>query len=232
MRSDVALRWPTMNFIDAAGRVLRSPAFKFVLILVLIIVLIVPLLMVSGLIGERESRAQGVRREVGQLWGPEQQILGPFLVVPYTVRLETVQGDKRVEQILERRAVFTPEALEVTGQADSQTLHRSIFEVPVYAARLKLSGRFVSTDRRRRRRRGHRALARRSVRARVIGRFWTQGNGCPQDRRHPRDRVRAKRWLPVHPPVRHPCQTRGRREHASRRRSAAATVCLHGGPGP
>src|SRR5262245_58927431 len=142
MRSDVALRWPTMNFIDAAGRVLRSPAFKFVLILVLIIVLIVPLLMVSGLIGERESRAQGVRREVGQLWGPEQQILGPFLVVPYTVRLETVQGDKRVEQILERRAVFTPEALEVTGQADSQTLHRSIFEVPVYAARLKLSGRF------------------------------------------------------------------------------------------
>ena len=82
-----------MNFIDAAGRVLRSPAFKFVLILVLIIVLIVPLLMVSGLIGERESRAQGVRREVGQLWGPEQQILGPFLVVPYTVRLETVQGD-------------------------------------------------------------------------------------------------------------------------------------------
>jgi len=131
-----------MNFIDAAGRVLRSPAFKFVLILVLIIVLIVPLLMVSGLIGERESRAQGVRREVGQLWGPEQQILGPFLVVPYTVRLETVQGDKRVEQILERRAVFTPEALEVTGQADSQTLHRSIFEVPVYAARLKLSGRF------------------------------------------------------------------------------------------
>src|SRR5215467_14507127 len=131
-----------MDFIDAAGRVLRSPAFKVVLILLLIIVLIVPLFLVYGLIWERESRAQGVRREVGQLWGPQQQILGPFLVVPYTVRLETVQGDKRVEQILERRAVFTPEALEVTGQADSQTLHRSIFEVPVYAARLKLSGRF------------------------------------------------------------------------------------------
>jgi len=131
-----------MDFIDAAGRVLRSPAFKFVLILLLIIVLIVPLFLVYGLIWERESRAQGVRREVGQLWGPQQQILGPFLVVPYTVRLETVQGDKRVEQIHERRAVFTPEALEVTGRADSQTLRRSIFEVPVYAARLKLSGRF------------------------------------------------------------------------------------------
>jgi|SRR5262249_24035289 len=131
-----------MDFIEAAGRVLRSPAFKFVLILLLIIVLIVPLFLVYGLISERESRAQGVRREVGQLWGPQQQILGPFLVVPYTVRIETVQGDKRVEQIQERRAVFTPEALEVVGRADAKTLRRSIFEVPVYAARLKLSGRF------------------------------------------------------------------------------------------
>jgi len=131
-----------MDFIEAAGRVLRSPAFKFVLILSLIIVLVVPLLLVYELISERESRAQGVRREVGQLWGPQQQILGPFLVVPFTVRIEAVQGDKRVEQIQERRAVFTPEALEAAGRADAKTLRRSIFEVPVYAARLKLSGRF------------------------------------------------------------------------------------------
>jgi len=131
-----------MDFIEAAGRVLRSPAFKFVLILLLIIVLIVPLILVYGLISERESRAQGVRSEVGQLWGPQQQMLGPFLVVPYTVRIEAVQGDKRVEQIQERRAVFTPEELEVAGRADAKTLRRSIFEVPVYAARLKLSGRF------------------------------------------------------------------------------------------
>src|SRR5215468_428799 len=127
-----------MDFIEAAGRVLRSPAFKFVLILSLIIVLVVPLLLVYELISERESRAQGVRREVGQLWGPQQQILGPFLVVPYTVRIEAVQG----EQIQERRAVFTPEALEVAGRADAKTLRRSIFEVPVYAAHLRLSGRF------------------------------------------------------------------------------------------
>src|SRR5262245_26773535 len=142
MRPDAAVRWPTMDFVEGTGRVLRSPAFKFVLILLLIIVLLVPLFLVYGLIWERESRAQGVRREVGQLWGPQQQILGPFLVVPYTVRIETVQGDKRVEQIHERRAVFTPEELEVTGRADAKTLRRSIFEVPVYAARLKLSGRF------------------------------------------------------------------------------------------
>jgi len=76
-----------MDFMEAAGRVLRSPAFKFFLILLLIIVLIIPLLLVYELISEREGRAQGVRREVGQLWGPPQQMLGPFLVVPYTVRV-------------------------------------------------------------------------------------------------------------------------------------------------
>ena len=131
-----------MDLLEAAGRALRSPAFKFVLILFLIVLLLIPLALVYALIGERENRAASVRREVGQLWGPEQRMLGPFLVVPYTVRVETVQGDKRFEQIQERRAVFTPEVLDVAGRADAKTLRRSIFEVPVYAARLKLSGRF------------------------------------------------------------------------------------------
>jgi inner membrane protein len=131
-----------MNLLEVLGRALRSPAFKFFLILFLILLLVMPLVLVYGLIWERENRARSVRSEVGQLWGPEQQILGPFLVVPYTVRIETVQGDKRIEQIQERRAVFTPEALEVAGRADAKTLRRSIFEVPVYAARLKLAGRF------------------------------------------------------------------------------------------
>jgi len=131
-----------MDLLEAAGRALRSPAFKFVLILFLVVVLLIPLALVYALIVERENRAASARREVGQVWGPEQRVLGPFLVVPYTVRIETVQGDKRFEQIQERRAVFTPEVLEVAGRAEAKTLRRSIFEVPVYAARLKLSGRF------------------------------------------------------------------------------------------
>jgi inner membrane protein len=133
-----------MDWLEAAGRGLRSPAFKFLLILFLIVLLVVPLLLVFALIWERESRAQSVRREVSQTWGPEQRILGPFLIVPYAVRSETVQGEKRIEQLQERRAVFTPEALEMSGSAAAKTLKRSIFEVPVYATKLKLSGRFAS----------------------------------------------------------------------------------------
>ena len=46
------------------GRAIRVPLFKLFLIAVLIVALIVPMTMVSGLIGERESRAMGVRSEV------------------------------------------------------------------------------------------------------------------------------------------------------------------------
>ena len=130
--------------VHAVSRVLKSPAFKFFLILVLILALLVPLFFVAMLVGERRGRAAEVQHEVGQLWGPEQQLIGPFLVVPYTVRSETVRGDGRIEHTQERRAVFTPSALEITGRADSKTLRRSIFEVPVYAARLKLSGQFAA----------------------------------------------------------------------------------------
>ena len=96
------------EFLEALRRALRSPAFKFFLTIFLIVLLTIPLLLVYALIWARESRAGAVRAAVGRLWSPEQQIVGPFLIVPYTVRIQTVQGEKRFEQIQERRAVFTP----------------------------------------------------------------------------------------------------------------------------
>jgi inner membrane protein len=133
------------TLFDTIARWVRSPAFKFFLIAFLILLLIIPLFLVISLISDRESRAHGVLLEVGRTWGPDQTLLGPFLVVPYTVRvIETVQGDKRVENIHERRAVFLPEALDIDAVVDGKTLRRSIFEVPVYATRMKLGGRFAA----------------------------------------------------------------------------------------
>src|SRR5882672_8515815 len=126
----------------AIGSAIRNPAFKLVLIAILIVVLMVPMTLVGGLIGERESRAEGVRAEVAGLWGSSQLIIGPALVVPYSVLRVTTVGDKRVEEVLERRAVFLPETLTVKGEAKSTTLHRSIFEFPVYTSELAFEGRF------------------------------------------------------------------------------------------
>src|SRR5437660_505128 len=134
------------QLFGAIQRLARSPAFKFFLIAFLILLLLVPLLLLFGLVSEREGRAREVQRDVARTWGAAQQVSGPFLVVPYTVRLETTQGDKRVEQIQERRAVFLPEQLDLEAHVASKILRRSIYEVVVYTARVTLSGRFLAPD--------------------------------------------------------------------------------------
>jgi inner membrane protein len=130
----------------ALQRLARSPAFKFFLVSFLIVLLLVPLALVFGLVQEREGRAREVKAEVARVWGRAQQISGPFLVVPYTVRTEIVQGDKRVEQVQERRAVFLPEKLDIKADAASKTLHRSIYEVVVYTSRIAMEGSFLAPD--------------------------------------------------------------------------------------
>jgi inner membrane protein len=134
------------QLFGAIQRLARSPAFKFFLIAFLILLLLIPLFLVFGLVQEREARAREVRLEVARVWGAAQQLSGPFLVVPYTVRVETVQGDKRIEQMQERRAVFLPEQLDVKANAASKVLYRSIYEVVVYTARATLEGRFLAPE--------------------------------------------------------------------------------------
>jgi inner membrane protein len=134
------------QLFGAFQRFTRSPAFKFFLIALLILLLLVPLVLVFGLVSEREGRARSVQADVARIWGASQQVSGPFLVVPYTVRQEIVQGDKRVEQVQERRAVFLPEQLDIKADVSSKVLHRSIYEVVVYTARVTFTGRFLAPD--------------------------------------------------------------------------------------
>jgi inner membrane protein len=130
----------------AIGRLLGSPAFKFFLICGLILVLTIPLLLVWGLIGEREQRADGVLQSVANEWGRSQYIDGPLLIVPYTVRRVTGEGDKRVEELVEKRAVFLPKSLKISGKATTKVLHRSIYDVAVYTSFLDFEGSFAAAD--------------------------------------------------------------------------------------
>jgi inner membrane protein len=131
---------------DAIRRFLGSPGFKFFLICGLIVLLLIPLLLVWALITEREQRAAGVRYEVAREWGDSQFINGPVLVVPYTVVRSTLQGEKRTEEVIEKRAVFLPEQLTINGKATSKVLHRSIYDMAVYTAALDFEGRFAEPD--------------------------------------------------------------------------------------
>lgn len=134
------------TFLESFGRFTRSPGFKFFFVLLLVILLMIPLGLIWFIVTEREARARAVTTDVAALWGGQQQISGPYLVVPYMVKLVTTQGDRKVEQLQERRAVFLPDSLNVNGEAKSEIRRRAIYDVTVYGARLTLEGRFASPD--------------------------------------------------------------------------------------
>jgi inner membrane protein len=134
------------SIVVAIRRFLGSPGFKFFLICGLILLLLIPLLLVWALVSERENRAAEVRGDVAREWGATQSIDGPMLIVPYMVRRVTGQGDKRVEELVEQRAVFLPATLNVKADATTKVLHRSIFDVAVYTGALQFEGSFDAPD--------------------------------------------------------------------------------------
>ena len=134
------------DIMPVLSRAARSPGVKVFVIFMLIVMLLVPLFIVGALVAERTGRAAEVQREVASTWGGVQQISGPYLVVPYLVTVQIRDGEKWIDQVSERRAIISPEDLSITGTAQSKVLHRSIFDVNVYTAGLKISGRFGAVD--------------------------------------------------------------------------------------
>jgi inner membrane protein len=133
-------------FMDGLRRLIRSPGFKFFLVGALILLLGIPLALIWFTVEERESRAQNVRSEIAGTWGGPQKLSGPYLLVPYNVKILTKENDKDIERREERLAVFLPDSVNITGDAKTQILKRSIYEVTVYDGTLHLEGRFASPD--------------------------------------------------------------------------------------
>ena len=61
----------------------RTLGFKLGAIALLILLLLIPLLMIDGLIDERQQARNGVLENIAQSSSYSQQVTGPILVVPY-----------------------------------------------------------------------------------------------------------------------------------------------------
>ena len=124
------------------GDIFNAHGFKVFLIGILTIIFLIPTLLVRHLIEEREARAESVRGEIAGLWGGSQFINGPVLIVPYVIARTVTVGERRTEELVEQRAVFLPEKLDIKVNAASKVLYRSIFEQTVYSGTVALEGRF------------------------------------------------------------------------------------------
>ncbi|WP_289533496.1 cell envelope integrity protein CreD [Pseudomonas sp. SO81] len=126
----------------------RNLLIKLGAIAALIILLMIPIIMIDGMIEERQELRDGVLEDIARSSSHSQKITGPLLVVPYrkTVR-EWKTHDKTGERYLEEsevsgRVYFLPERLAVGGEIGTELRARGIYQARLFHSNSRLSGHF------------------------------------------------------------------------------------------
>ena len=121
----------------------------------LVLVLLIPLMMITGVLSDRLSRRNEAVADITSSWGKEQNVIGPALGIPYQYKFKAVKEMPAPDGKMERREVeetatatayFLPEKLNITGDVQTQKLHRGIYEAVVFRAQVTLSGKFAPPD--------------------------------------------------------------------------------------
>jgi inner membrane protein len=130
----------------------NATVLKLLFVAFLVLVLLAPLHLVESTLHERLARHDGAVATITQAWGKAQRMLGPVLVVPYSFKTETeewVTGPDgrrfrdKVVRTQSAEAFFLPEQLEIGGTLEPAERKLGIYSTHVYAATLRLDGRFA-----------------------------------------------------------------------------------------
>ena len=133
----------------------NSTMFKLLGVGGLILLMLIPLVMIEGVLSDRLARRNEAVNEITASWGKEQNIIGPVLCVPYlhhgtVVRSVTLPDGRvetrEVEETTLATAYFLPDSLEITGDVQTQTLHRGIYDAAVFRGQIALTGKFPPPD--------------------------------------------------------------------------------------
>ena len=135
-----------MNAHDSFRRtgefIKNSPTLKMVSMGILILILLIPKSMVSDLTYERQSRREGVVKEINDKWGGKQEVTGPFITVPFKTYYKEFEALKYHINHLH----ILPETLNIQGKVDPNIRYRGIFEAVLYNTQLNISGHFSMPD--------------------------------------------------------------------------------------
>lgn len=119
-----------------AGLIPRgSLGLKLLLVCLLVLVMGIPLLIVGGLVAERQGRANQVTAEIGGNAGGQQVVGGPMLLVPYTRTLAVSSDAGAVTTRTERGSfVIFAETGAANTQLNVQDRRLGIYRAAVYTA--------------------------------------------------------------------------------------------------
>ena len=114
---------------------------KVGLVVVISLLLLIPLAMVRGVIGERESTKDTVTKEVAESYAAAQTVYAPRLESTMMVKPAT---DSTV--IVTASRITKCEKLDYKAEVATDVLHRSIYDVIVYNSKIDVCGSFSVTD--------------------------------------------------------------------------------------
>lgn len=122
-----------------------ATAAKVAVIGALALVLLVPVLMIQGLVSERQMRRNEAVAGIAEGWGKRQTVSGPYLAIPYerhwtVIKRETVDGklrETRNERSESQVLRLPASSVAWTIAADTTEKARGIYKARLYHARLQ-----------------------------------------------------------------------------------------------
>lgn len=144
---------------NSAGKQVKSMndtlTIRAMIVGVIALVMLIPLVMMQGVVDERNGLYSNVLHDIANTWGGQQLLQGPVLVVPFVekhVSKETIKDDNGEEKIktktkyLTKYAIHLPKDLNIEVNLAEQHRKRGIYKSLVYEAELSLAGGFDRLD--------------------------------------------------------------------------------------
>ena len=130
----------------------KSLLVKIFLMGIIALIMLIPLMMVNSQINERSAYHSESVREITSNWGGAQTVDGPELAFTYPKEkisfLQNGSGtlsEKRTE-MESASGTLMPDSLHYSVSSVTEVLHRSVFKVPVYTAKVHVEGNFIASD--------------------------------------------------------------------------------------
>ena len=123
---------------------------KILMVLGMTLAILVPLMLIRGVIHDREAYRQGAVRDIARSEAGAQGIAGPVLVVPWTETVEVEEKNARGEVVRKVKRdgesgewLFFPDALALDGTMKPYSRRLGLHEVRMYALAGRLSAEFA-----------------------------------------------------------------------------------------
>lgn len=126
----------------------KNLTIKLGAIALLILLLLIPLLMIDGIIDDRQQLRDGVLEDIARSSSYSQQLSGPVMVVPYRKVVRTWKTNEKTSQRYEElgeergRLYFLPERFELDGQVQTELRARGIYQARLFHADNRINGHF------------------------------------------------------------------------------------------